>query len=141
MLGRTRKGPIKSRPAFNRDFDRQVSHVHLGGYRKSLTGEANFLIGWSTFLVTSVFLCVIRSEMIIYKAYLGQKATADSIRSLQGRGALVAIDSWSEIRLTYEKYDTDDLQRNWTNIVKAPDGLQTLDKVPADGSWGILYEN
>jgi len=79
--------------------------------------------------------------MIIYKAYLGQKATADSIRSLQGRGALVAIDSWSEIRLTYEKYDTDDLQRNWTNIVKAPDGLQTLDKVPADGSWGILYEN
>jgi hypothetical protein len=78
--------------------------------------------------------------MIIYKAYLGQTATADSIRSLQGRGDLVAIDSWSEIRLTYEKYDTDDLQRNWTSIVKSPDGLQTLDKVPTDGLWGILYE-
>jgi hypothetical protein len=78
--------------------------------------------------------------MIVYKAYLGEKETANSIRGLQGRGDLVTIDSWSEIHLTYEKYDTDDLQRNWGNIVKSPDGLQALDKVPTDGAWGLLYE-
>ena len=89
----------------------------------------------------SVSLCVIREEMIVYKAYLGQSGTADSIRGLLGRGDLVPIDSWSEPHLTYEKYDTEDLQRSWPNIVKSPDGLQSFDQVPSDGTWGILYEN
>jgi len=79
--------------------------------------------------------------MIVYKAYLGQTGTANSIRDLQRRGALVSMDSWSELHFTYEKYDTEDLRRNWTSIVKSSDGLQSLDKVPSDGSWGILYEN
>jgi hypothetical protein len=91
--------------------------------------------------VTSISLCVIREEMIVYKAYLGQSGTADSIRALLGRGDLVPIDSWSEPHLTYEKYDTEDLQRSWSNVVKSPDGLQTLDQVPSDGTWGILYES
>jgi hypothetical protein len=89
----------------------------------------------------SVYLCVIRDEMIIYKAYLGQSATSDSIRDLLGLGELVPVDSWSEVGLTYEKYETNDLQRAWNKIVKSDDGLQMLDKVPTEGTWGFLNEN
>jgi hypothetical protein len=92
-------------------------------------------------LVVSVYLCVLRDEMIIYKAYLGQTATADSIRKLLAQGDLVPADSWSEPHLTYEKYETEDLQNKWSSIVKSPDGLLTLENVPSDGTWGILYEN
>jgi hypothetical protein len=87
-----------------------------------------------------VYLCVINDEMIVYKAYLGQSGTSDSIRSLLRTGELVPIDSWSEEGLTYEKYSTEDLKRNWSKIVKAANGLENLDKVPTEGSWGILYE-
>jgi hypothetical protein len=90
--------------------------------------------------VASVYLCVIRDEMIVFKAYLGQSGTSDSVRSLLGSGDLVPIDSWSEVGLSYEKYETGDLQRTWSKIAKSPDGLQSLDRVPTDGSWGLLYE-
>jgi len=79
--------------------------------------------------------------MIVFKFVLGQSSTLDSMRKLQGSGDLVPVDSWSEVSLTYEKYDTEDLQRNWDKITKSPDGLQSLDKVPKEGTWGILYEN
>ncbi len=92
-------------------------------------------------MATIVSLCVIRDEMIVYKAYLGQIDTANSIRTLLGSGNLVPTDSWSELHLSYERYDSDDLQRNWGNIAKTSDGLQTLDNVPSDGTWGILYES
>jgi hypothetical protein len=84
---------------------------------------------------------VINDEMIVYKAYLGKSDTSDSIRSLLRNGELVPIDSWSSVGLTYEKYSTDDLERSWNKIVKSLDGLQNLTKVPAEGSWGILYES
>ncbi len=88
----------------------------------------------------SVYLCVIKNEMVVYKSYLGQSGTSDSIRSLLRTGELLPIDSWSEIGLTYEKYSTEDLVRNWNKIIKDADGLQDLGKVPTEGSWGILYE-
>jgi hypothetical protein len=88
----------------------------------------------------SVYLCVIRDEMIVFKKYLGQSASSDSIRALLGRSDLVPTDSWSELGLTYEKYNNDDLKRNWGKIVKSGDGLQNLDRVPSDGTWGIMYE-
>ena len=56
------------------------------------------------------FIFVIRQEMLISKKFLGQSETFDSIRSLLQYGDLQPIDSWSEVRLTYEKYDTADLQ-------------------------------
>ena len=56
----------------------------------------------------SVYLCVIKNEMVVYKSYLGQSGTSDSIRSLLRTGELLPIDSWSEIGLTYEKYSTED---------------------------------
>ena len=87
-----------------------------------------------------VYLCVIRDEMLVYKAHLGQSGTSDSIRHLLGTGELVPINSWSEVGLTYEKYNNDDLERTWNKVVKSADGLQNLDKVPREGSWGILYE-
>jgi hypothetical protein len=95
---------------------------------------------WWT-LVTSVYLCVIKEEMIVFKAYLGQAGTSDSIRALLARGDLVPIDSWAEVGLSYEKYDTDDFRRSWDKIAKAPEGLQNLAKVPAEGTWGVLYES
>jgi hypothetical protein len=87
-----------------------------------------------------VYLCVLRSEMIVYKTYLGQSETSDSIRSLLRTGELVPIDSWAEVGFTYEKYTTEHLERSWNKIVKSRDGLQNLDKVPREGSWGILSE-
>jgi hypothetical protein len=78
--------------------------------------------------------------MLIFKAYLGQSETSDSIRRILGSAELVPIDSWSEVHLTYEKYETEDLKRAWNKIVKSNDGLRSLDKVPAEGTWGILYE-
>jgi hypothetical protein len=87
-----------------------------------------------------VYLCVIRDEMLVYKKYLGQSETESSIRRLLGSGDLVPIDSWSEVSFTYEKYNTEDLQKTWAKITKASDGVQSLDQVPEDGSWGILYE-
>lgn len=78
--------------------------------------------------------------MIVLKKYLGQSETSDSLRKLLGSGDLMPIDSWSEVGLMYEKYNNEDLKRNWDKIVKAPDGMQNLDKVPTEGSWGILYE-
>jgi hypothetical protein len=90
--------------------------------------------------MSEVYLCVIRDEMIIYKAHLGQSGTYESIRGLLRTGELVPIDSWSEKGLTYEKYTTEDIKRNWDKIVKDANGLKNLDRVPADGSWGILYE-
>ena len=78
--------------------------------------------------------------MVVYKAYLGQSETSDSIRVLLGTGELVPINSWSEVGLTYEKYSNDDLEHGWNKIVKSADGLQSLSRVPTDGSWGILYE-
>lgn len=92
-------------------------------------------------LPRSVYLCVIRDEMIIFKKYLGQSGTDDSIRKLLGSGDLVPIDSWSEVGLNYEKYNNDDIKRSWGKIIKSADGLQTLERVPEDGTWGILYEN
>jgi hypothetical protein len=89
----------------------------------------------------SVYLCVIRDEMIVYKAYLGQSGTFDSIRNLLGRGDFAPMDSWSEVGLTYEKYDTEDLKRHWNEIIKSADGLKDLGKVPTEGTWGILYES
>jgi len=88
----------------------------------------------------SVYLCVIKNEMIVYKAYLGQSGTSDSIKSLLRTAELMPIDSWSEIGLTYEKYSTEDFERNWNKITKDADGLKNLNKVPREGSWGILYE-
>jgi hypothetical protein len=78
--------------------------------------------------------------MLVFKAYLGQSTTSDSIRSLLGSGDLVPIDSWSEVNLTYEKYETEDFNRVWNKIVRTQDGLQSLDKVPVEGTWGLLYE-
>lgn len=78
--------------------------------------------------------------MIVLKKYLGRLETSDSIRKLLGNGDLMPIDSWSEVGLMYEKYNNEDLKRNWDKIVKAPDGMQNLDKAPTEGSWGILYE-
>jgi len=78
--------------------------------------------------------------MLVYKSYLGHSETDDSIRNLLKAGQLVPIDSWSEVGLTYEKYATEDIERNWNKIVKEADGLQELGKVPSEGSWGILYE-
>ena len=78
--------------------------------------------------------------MLIYKAYLGQTGTSDSIRALLARGELVPIDSWSEVVLSYEKYDMGDLQRAWNKIEKSTDGLKDLDKVTTEGTWGLLYE-
>ena len=52
----------------------------------------------------------------------------------------MAMDSWSEVAFTYEKYDTEDIKSHWNEIVKSPDGLKNLDRVPTDGTWGILYE-
>lgn len=92
-------------------------------------------------MVMSVYLCVIRNEMIVYKAYLGQTETSDSIRSLLRSGELVPIDSWSEVGLTYEKYDIADMKRNWNKIAKAANGLQSLDRLPSEGSVGLLYED
>lgn len=77
--------------------------------------------------------------MIVFKSYLGQSGTQESIRSLLGSGELVPLDSWSEVGFSYEKYDNEDLQRAWSKI-KTEGGLQNLDKVPSDGTWGILYE-
>jgi hypothetical protein len=84
---------------------------------------------------------VLRDEMIVYKKYLGQLETSNSIRSLLAQGKLVPIDSWSELGLTYEKYDVDDLKRIWKEIIKSPGGLEDLTKVPTEGTWGILYED
>jgi hypothetical protein len=92
-------------------------------------------------MTMSVYLCVIRDEMIIYKAFLGQAAASDSIRTLQGRGELEPLDSWSEVSLNYEKYEAKDLQRVWDMIAKSPEGLQNFAKVPEEGTWGLLYEN
>jgi hypothetical protein len=92
-------------------------------------------------MVTSVFLCVIRDEMIVFKAFLGKAETSDSLRNLLGSGDLMSIDSWSEVAFIYEKYEIEDLKRNWSRILKSAGGLQDLDKVPSEGSWGILYEN
>ena len=89
----------------------------------------------------AVYLCVIRNEMIIYKTFLGQAATSDSIRSLQGQGDLEALDSWSEVGFRYEKFETKDLQRVWDKIAKSPEGLQNSAKVPQDGTWGLLFED
>jgi hypothetical protein len=50
------------------------------------------------------------------------------------------MDSWSEVALAYEKYDAEDIKRNWNEISKSLDGLKNLDQVPTDGTWGILYE-
>ena len=91
-------------------------------------------------MTTSVYLCVIRNEMLVYKAFLGSSETADSIRRLLATGELIPIDSWSEIGLTYEKYETEDMLRAWSKIAKRPNGLQDTSKVPTDGSWGFLYE-
>lgn len=91
-------------------------------------------------MAKSVYLCVIRNEMIVYKAFLGRSGTSDSIRSLLGSGELVPIDSWSEVGLTYEKYDTDAFKRVWNKILKEQGGLEKLDKIPTDGTLGILYE-
>ena len=91
-------------------------------------------------MVTSVDLCVIKDEMLVFKAYLGQSGTSDSIKSLLRTGDLIPIDSWSEKGFTYEKYNTEDIQGNWNKIIKDADGLQKLDKVPTEGMWGILYE-
>lgn len=90
-------------------------------------------------MVMSVYLCVIKSEMIVFKAYLGQSGTYDSIHGLLRLGELVPIDSWSELGLTYEKYDAEDFKRSWNKIIKSADGLQDLVKVP-EGNWGLLYE-
>ena len=79
--------------------------------------------------------------MIVFKAYLGGPATSDSIRNLLKSGDLVPIDSWSEVSLTYEKYDSGDLTRSWDKIAKSPNALQDLGRAPADGTWGILYES
>ena len=79
--------------------------------------------------------------MIVYKRYLGQTGTSDSIHILLGNGELVPSDSWSEVGLIYEKYNIDDLKRNWDKIAKSEGGLENLDKVPTEGTWGILYEN
>jgi hypothetical protein len=78
--------------------------------------------------------------MIVYKAFLGQSDTSDSIRKLQASSELEEIDSWSEASFTYEKYNTEDVQRNWDKILRTSNGLQSLDKVPLEGSWGILYD-
>lgn len=91
-------------------------------------------------LAKSVYLCVIRGEMLVFKKFLGQSETYDSIRNLQQRGELEPIDSWSEPGLTYEKYDAEGVQRVWSRIVKSQEGLQSLDKVPSEGTWGLLYE-
>jgi hypothetical protein len=88
----------------------------------------------------AVYLCVIRDEMLIFKKRLGQSETSNSIRALLGSGELVPIDSWSEVGLTYEKYEIQDLKQAWGRIVKSNDGLETLDKVPVEGTWGLLYE-
>lgn len=87
-----------------------------------------------------MYLCVVRDEMIVYKAYVGASETSDSIRRLLAIGDFVPIDSWSEIGLTYEKYETEDVQRVWSKIIKRPEGIQDISKVPLDGSWGFLYE-
>ncbi len=79
--------------------------------------------------------------MIVFKAFVGGSDTSNSVRSLLGRGDLVPIDSWSEVSLTYEKYEMEDLKRSWEKIVKSKDVLQELDKVPSDGTWGLLYED
>ena len=78
--------------------------------------------------------------MIVFKAYLGQSAAMNSIRNLQRSGDLVSLDSWSEVNLTYEKYDSEVIKEVWDKIVKLPDGLADLNKVPMDGTWGFLYE-
>lgn len=91
--------------------------------------------------MTKVFLCVIRNEMLVFKKYVGESATSDSIRTLLGTADLVPIDSWSEIDLTYEKYDSGDLKRVWSKIVKSAGGLEDLSNLPDEGSWGILYES
>ena len=92
-------------------------------------------------MVMTVYLCVVRSEMIVYKAYLGQSETSDSIHTLLRSGELMPIYSWSEVGLMYEKYDTTDFKRNWDKIVKASNGLKNLYKVPSEGYWGLLYES
>ena len=79
--------------------------------------------------------------MIVFKAFVGGPDTSNSVLSLLGGGDLVPIDSWSEVSLTYEKYETEDLKRSWEKIVKSKEGLQALDKVPSDGTWGLLYED
>lgn len=79
--------------------------------------------------------------MIVYKKYLGDSHASDSIRGLLARADLVPIDSWSEVGLVYEKYDTDDLKRNWDKIIKTSGGLESLDGVPTTGAWGILHED
>jgi hypothetical protein len=89
----------------------------------------------------SVYLCVIKEEMLVYKALLGESGTSDSIRTLLGTGELVPIDSWSEVGLAYEKYSTEDVRRNWNKIAKSADGLKELSKVPDEGTWGFLYES
>lgn len=88
----------------------------------------------------AVYLCVVKEEMVIYKAYLGESETSDSIRGLLRSGELVPVDSWSEVSLNYEKYYSEDVERNWNKIVKSADGLKSLDKVPTEGTWGLLYE-
>lgn len=92
-------------------------------------------------MTTSVYLCVVRNEMLVYKHYLGNAETSDSIRKLLSTEELVPVDSWSEVGLTYEKYDQEDLKRNWDKIVKSEGGLESLDEVPTEGMWGILYES
>ena len=80
--------------------------------------------------------------MIVFKKYLGQSETLDSIRKLLANGELVPIDSWSEVGLTYEKYENEDLKRNWNKISKSTaGGLPSLERVPDQGTWGILYES
>lgn len=91
-------------------------------------------------MVTLVYLCVIRDEMLVYRGLLGQSETYDSIRKLQSTAQLSPIDSWSEVGFTYEKYNTGQIRDIWGKIVKSPGGLQGLEKVSTDGAWGILYE-
>jgi len=35
----------------------------------------------------------------------------------------------------------EDLKRAWDKIIVAKDGLQNVERVPEEGSWGILYES
>lgn len=92
-------------------------------------------------ILKSAYICVIRNEMIVYKTYLGEIPTFNSIKALQSQGELMPLDSWSELGFTYEKYNSEDLVRNWNRIVKSEKSLVRLDKVPTEGAWGILYES
>ncbi len=88
----------------------------------------------------SLSLCAQGRNDCLQKIF-GQTGTSEAIHSLLGNGELVPSDSWSEVGLIYEKYNIDDLKRNWDKIAKSEGGLENLDKVPTEGTWGILYEN